>query len=565
MTIRRSILGLRGPLALCAGWAVFGSALPAEAKPWKSAELITHQTFRYGAFEARIRAARGSGVITPFFLWKDGSERQGALWQEQDFEIFGRDGTFQTQLMTPGKDGENRTEHVVNDWLRTPAWERYYTYRMEWTPEYMAFYVDGQLVRRETDAVEFSKFMDPDETEAAQLRVGIWAGDFDWSSSFDPRAVPAAVFVNWIQAYSYTPGAGPSGSDFTRLWRDDFDSVSSSRWWRANWTFDAAVSDYVSQNATAKSGALVLVLTDEAGMGRFPDVPADDGRELPLGAPFGQPPFALPGRIQAEAFQSYFDDSEGNEGNSRCGESDVDMQLTQDSAFGYCNIGWARKGEWLEYEVTTPRDESFDVKLRASAETAGQLVHLEIDGLDVSGPVEIPADGWQNFTDVLIEGVSVSEGDHVLRFVFDTGWVNLNYFDFVADALTEPTCSPAARTYQAENLSATTGGRVTNGWNLWSNGSLSTQHAFTGGDGVVRVNALGQPAVNVYPHMIVRVGSTVIGNVTVNSSSYAPYEFFYSASAGSQEVRVTFDNDYYANGQDRNLLLDSIVIEECVQ
>lgn len=563
MTRRRSIVGRIGRLAVCAG-LVLASTLPAYAKPWKGAELITRQTFRYGAFEARIRAGRGSGVITPFFLWKDGSERPGAAWQEQDFEIFGRDGTFQTQLMTPGRDGTNRTEHVVDDWLRTPAWERYYTYRMEWTPEYLAFYVDGQLVRRETDALEFSKLMRPDQAEAAQLRVGIWAGDFDWSSSFDPRAVPATVFVNWIQAYSYTPDSGPNGSDFTALWRDDFDSLSSSRWWTANWTFDAAVNDYVSQNATAKAGALVLALTDEAGVGRFPEVPADDGRELPLGAPFGEPPFVLPARIEAEGFQAYFDESNGNEGNSRCGQSDVDMQLTRDSAFGYCNVGWTRAGEWLEYEISTPRDDEFDITLRASAETAGQLVHLEINGLDVSGPVEIPANGWQNFADVLITGVPVSEGDHVLRVVFDTGWVNLNYFDIGATEPSVPACAPAARTYQAENLVATTGGRVGNGWNLWSNGSLSTTHGFEGGNSVIRVNALGQPAMNVYPHMIVRVGSTVVGNVTVSANSYAAYDFFYSAPLGSQEVRVTFDNDYYANGQDRNLLLDSIVIEECV-
>ena len=76
---------------------------PALAKPWKGAELITQQTFRYGAFEARILAARGSGLITPFFLWKNDSEVPGQEWQEQDFEIFGRDGRYQTQLMTPGE------------------------------------------------------------------------------------------------------------------------------------------------------------------------------------------------------------------------------------------------------------------------------------------------------------------------------------------------------------------------------------------------------------------------------------------------------------------------------
>ncbi|HET9955134.1 MAG TPA: glycoside hydrolase family 16 protein, partial [Polyangiaceae bacterium] len=121
-------------------------ALPAMAKPWKGAELITRQTFRYGAFEARIRAARGSGMVTPFFLWKDGSERADQLWQEQDFEIFGRDGSLQTQLMTPGSNDQHRTEHVVNHWLPQAAFERYYTYRMEWTPTRLAFYIDGNLM-----------------------------------------------------------------------------------------------------------------------------------------------------------------------------------------------------------------------------------------------------------------------------------------------------------------------------------------------------------------------------------------------------------------------------------
>lgn len=250
---------------------------PAFAKPWKGAELITHQTFRYGAFEARIRAAQGSGLITPFFLWKNDSEIPGQLWQEQDFEIFGSDGRYQTQLMTPGENGEQRTEHNLYHSLPTPAWERYYTYRMEWTPEYLAFFVDDELIRIETDADEYEKLLD--EAEPAQLRVSLWAGDSGWSGAFDEDAVPGATFVSWIETSAYTPGAGPGGSDFSRLWRDDFDGSGApdgSRWWAANWTFEHAVNDYVSQNAQVKDGALVIVLTDEGGVGALPAVPPDD-------------------------------------------------------------------------------------------------------------------------------------------------------------------------------------------------------------------------------------------------------------------------------------------------
>ena len=205
-------------------------AAAAEAKPWKGAEMITQQTFRYGAFEARIRAAKGSGMITPFFLFKDNSEVPGGTWEELDFEIFGKDGKFQTQAMTPGKNGTTRTEHVWLHDLPTLAWDHYYTYRMEWTPTHLSFYVDGRLVRRETDTVEFAKLMDPAQTEAMRLRVSLWAGDYEWSGVLDQTSIPAAMFVNWIQVYSYTPGSGPGGGDFTLLWRDDLDSTSSSRW-----------------------------------------------------------------------------------------------------------------------------------------------------------------------------------------------------------------------------------------------------------------------------------------------------------------------------------------------
>lgn len=277
--MRSSVLSLS--LAGClATSSLLLLAAPAQAKPWKGAELITHQTFLYGAFEARIRAAQGSGLITPFFLWKHDSEVPGELWQEQDFEIFGSDGRYQTQLMTPGEGGAQRTEH--NDYHELPvaAWERYFTYRMEWTPDYLAFYVDGELVRVETDPREYAKLLDPEQAEPAQLRVSLWAADSAWSGAFDEGAVPAATFVSFVQTYAYTPGAGPGGGDFSPLWRDEFEAPGTarpdgSRWWAANWTFSYAVNDYVEANARVKDGALVLVLTDEANVGTFPDVPAD--------------------------------------------------------------------------------------------------------------------------------------------------------------------------------------------------------------------------------------------------------------------------------------------------
>lgn len=693
----------RSLLAALGAALLFTPAL-AEAKPWKGAEAITRQTFRYGAFEGRIRAARGSGLVTPFFLWKDGSELPGARWQEMDFEIFGRDGGFQSQLMTPGVGGEVRTQHVVYHFLPNPAYDYYYTYRMEWTPDHLAFYVDGQLIRWETDPVEYAKLLDPAQAEPMQLRVSVWADDAPWSGSFDPSAVPAATFVNWIRVYSYTPGSGPGGSDFTPLWRDDFNSFDGGRWWLANWTFDAAISDYIPQNAATRSGALVLAFTNESGTGVFPTVPADAG-PAPSHA-------NLPGLLHGESPTRFEDLTPGNSGDVTCGSSDLDVQLTDDLNAGVCNLGWTQAGEWVEYDVQVGSTTELDLLLRVSSDVPNSYLHVEVDGVDVSGPLSVPADGWMNFSDVVLPGLNIPSGSHTVRVVFDTGWVNLNYLEFVdtnripgngvpipaliqaedfrrysdgtpgnygtpncgavdVDAQTTadprggrcnigwttpdewleydvevaqagnfdlslrlasdlpdnslhveidgvdvtgpititpqgwqtyedvvladiplsagahvvrlafdaanlnvnyfsfqrgtPICTPRLVTYEAESaaVSKSTGGAVSGGWNLWSNGSASTVHTFQGGDSIVRVSARGQQAASVWPHMVVRAGTTTIGDVYVNATTFTPYEFYYTAPAGSAAITVTFDNDFYQNGQDRNLYLDSISVEEC--
>jgi hypothetical protein len=121
-----------------------------------------------------------------------------------------------------------------------------------------------------------------------------------------------------------------------------------------------------------------------------------------------------------------------------------------------------------------------------------------------------------------------------------------------------PVCQPA--TYQAETMFHSTGGSTPGGWNIWANGYISATHTFAAGPASITVHAKGQAAQQIWPHMIVRVGGVAIGSVNVNSTSFAPYVFNFVASGGPKEVRIEFDNDFYAPPADRNLLVDSIVV-----
>ncbi|MBK9579537.1 MAG: family 16 glycosylhydrolase [Fibrobacteres bacterium] len=406
----------------------------AQAKPWKSAELISKETFKYGAFEARVRAAEGSGMITTFFLWKDGSELPGAKWQEQDFEIWGKDGLVQSQAMTPG---DPRVEHTAVHRLPTKAWERYYTYRMEWTPKKLSFYIDGTKVREETDPVEFEKLLDPAKAEPAQLRTGLWAGDFAWSGAFDATKVPQASFVNWLQVFDYTPGAGPNGSDFSLRWRDNFDGMNWNRWWSANWTFEYSVSDYTNGNHKAKDGALVSVLTTWQNEGTFPQVPVDDGQLLPIEVAPPAPvldttPIAIPSEFSALRLARALEYSAGDDGNGTAAGCvtrvpSVDMETNDDPATqGLCHIGFTDAGEWVEYDLIASDDDLYDLLVDAGSGYGGNTFRLFLDGAPVGSTMMVPTTGWSSFSTHEVLGVPMNQGRHVLRVVFDEGYVNLN-------------------------------------------------------------------------------------------------------------------------------------------
>jgi endoglucanase len=124
-----------------------------------------------------------------------------------------------------------------------------------------------------------------------------------------------------------------------------------------------------------------------------------------------------------------------------------------------------------------------------------------------------------------------------------------------------PTGTCTGTTVEAETMFHSTGGAVTGGWDLWSNGYASAQVAFPAASAQLVVTARGTPASGIWPHMVVSVGGVTVGSATVASSSWAAYSFpFTSSAAGTKELRVTFDNDALTSTEDRNLFLDKVAL-----
>src|SRR5450432_4233456 len=184
------------------------SAVPGRAGAVSSAEVYTATAYGYGRVEARLRYAAGDGVISSFFLWKDGSEVTGTFWNELDFEKVGADCHIQTNAIY----GNPSANHSKSHTLATSPCDTYHTYAYEWTPDAIAWLVDGVELRRETGATA-STFAD-NATAGMQIHFNVWPGNASFGGNFSPSTLPVHEYVDWVQFSKY------AGGTFTVDWRD---------------------------------------------------------------------------------------------------------------------------------------------------------------------------------------------------------------------------------------------------------------------------------------------------------------------------------------------------------
>lgn len=229
-----------------------------------SAELYTSKSYTYGRVDARIRFAAGDGVVSSFFLWKDGSEVKGTFWNELDFEKIGADCHLQSNALF----GQPLADHGRNEGSAGSYCDRFHTYRYEWTPEYIAWFVDGTEIRRETGATATAYA--ENASAGMQIRFNIWPGDASFGGNFDPKILPVHQFIDWVEYSSYADGT------FTPSWREDFTANSlPNGWLLGSWGSPKNLSTHSPQNVTFVDGHAVVSLTADDALGFKGTIPAD--------------------------------------------------------------------------------------------------------------------------------------------------------------------------------------------------------------------------------------------------------------------------------------------------
>jgi hypothetical protein len=224
----------------------------AKAKPYRGAEYRTIATMTYGRFEVRMRSAQVSGMLASFFTFYD----PASPWNEIDIETLGRySGESQFTTIVPT---QNDT-HVQRQTLAFNPHAAFHVYAIEWTPDYVAWQVDGVEVYRQTGA-HIAQIVKPQK-----LMMNIWQPNYvDWAGTFNPVNLPVYAYYDWVRYYAYTPGIG---DNFTLQWTDDFTSFDPLRWQKATHTWDGNNSQFVQENVAFNNGYMILCLTDSLHSG----------------------------------------------------------------------------------------------------------------------------------------------------------------------------------------------------------------------------------------------------------------------------------------------------------
>jgi hypothetical protein len=180
----------------------------------------------------------------------------GVFWNELDIEKVESTCRMETNAMY----GDPEQGHPQRFESAADLCGQFHVYAYEWTPEYIAWSVDGTEIRRETGetATAFSE----NATDGVQIRFNVWPGDDTFGGDFDPSILPVYEYVDWVEYSAYVDGA------FQVEWRDDFDGTAlGSDWLTGSWDSPKGLSTHAASNAGVMGGYAVLGLTSDEAPG----------------------------------------------------------------------------------------------------------------------------------------------------------------------------------------------------------------------------------------------------------------------------------------------------------
>lgn len=253
------------------------------SKIYKGAEVQSVEEFHFGRFETRFYSSNVSGMLSTFFLFEKDGWQDCCLWQEIDIEVFGKDGATSWQSNpiweTEPAQTERSTDEEVHVYDQNGKANQWHTYTLDWTADYIEWFVDGKSIRKFTDK-EALKFLG---AKPMKMMMNIWTSHWtDWTGPFNGSDAPTYQFVDYVKVYDWNKGTTTFKQEPRFV--DDFDK-NLDKWTLSNHSFEGNLCDFEPENVVLKDGNLILAFTKEGETGaagvRIPIEPTN-GDEVEL-------------------------------------------------------------------------------------------------------------------------------------------------------------------------------------------------------------------------------------------------------------------------------------------
>ena len=229
-------------------------------KNYKGAEYRTKEAYKYGRFETKLKSMEKDGTLSTLFTYFEQTS-EDRFWNEIDVEILGR---YSNEVQFNTILNSSAGNHVRHEWVDFNPADDYHEYAFEWTPDYVAWFIDNKEVYRQTG--DFIKQL----TRPQKIMMNVWLPAYtNWVGEFKEEHLPGFAYYDWVKYYSYKPGAGNSGTNnnFNFEWADEFNTFDENRWQKATHTWDGNNVNMTPENAVIKDGKLILCITDNNNLG----------------------------------------------------------------------------------------------------------------------------------------------------------------------------------------------------------------------------------------------------------------------------------------------------------
>lgn len=169
-----------------------------------SARMNTNDTWQYGYMEARIKLPKGKGTWPAF--WMMPTDRTGGWPKCGEIDIMEEVGydpdVIVTTIHTKSYNHtigtqKTATKHVEN------AEGGWHVYALEWTPDYLQFYVDGEaegFLHYDNDKQGNLDTWPFDKPYYITLNLA-WGGDWGGSKGIDESALPITMEVDYVRVF----------------------------------------------------------------------------------------------------------------------------------------------------------------------------------------------------------------------------------------------------------------------------------------------------------------------------------------------------------------------------